>query len=136
MIIRERTNDVILNPKNAEKVLRAAMASFDEVEKDKEHFFVLGLDTRNQLKYLDVCSVGTLNYNLVHPREVFRLAIMRGCASIVVAHNHPSGAVEPSEEDLSLTKRLVQAGTLLGIEVMDHVIIGDTVMSFRKDGLI
>jgi len=134
--MRERTKDLILNPANAEKVLRGVMDSFDEIERDKEHFFVMGLDTRNQLKYLDVCSVGTLNYNLVHPREVFRLAILKGCAFIIVAHNHPSGSIEPSDEDLSLTKRLVDGGKLLGIELMDHVIIGDTMMSFKKNGLI
>jgi DNA repair protein RadC len=125
MIIRERTKDVIVHPKAVNKILQAVLASMSEVERDKEHFFVFGLDARNQLKFLDISSTGTLNYNLVHPREVFRLAILKGCAAIIVSHNHPSGNLEPSDEDLSLTRRMVEAGKLLGIEVMDHVIVGD-----------
>ena len=136
MIIRERTKDLIAKPANVASVLNAVMAGFDELERDKERFFVFGLDTRNCIKYIDVVSVGTLNYNLVHPREVFRLAILKGCATIVVAHNHPSGSIEPSDEDLSLTRRLAQAGTLLGIELMDHVIIGDGFTSFKQKGIL
>ena len=137
MIIRERTHDVILSPKNVKNILTAVMDSMSEFDREKEHFFVFGLDTRNQIKYLDVVSVGTLNYNLVHPREVFRLAVHKAVASIIIAHNHPSGSLEPSDEDLSLTKRLAQAGDLLGIELLDHVIVADgDVMSFKVKGLM
>ena len=90
--------------------------------KRKEHFCVFLLNTQNQIVGREVVSVGTLNASLVHPRECFRTAIVKNCASILIVHNHPSGSLEPSIEDLDLTKRLVEAGRLIGIEVLDHVI--------------
>lgn len=103
----------------------------------KEHFVVFYLDTRNQEIKRDVVSIGTLNYNLVHPREVFEPAVRNLAASIIVSHNHPSGCLEPSDEDLSLTKRLSQAGKLLGIELLDHVIVTkDGFMSFKEKNLL
>lgn len=103
----------------------------------KEHFMAFFLDTRNQEIRRETISVGTLNYNLVHPREVFEPAVKNLAAGIIVAHNHPSGCLEPSDEDLSLTKRLTQAGKLLGIELLDHVIVTrDGFMSFKQKGLI
>jgi DNA repair protein RadC len=89
----------------------------------KEHFVVLYLNARNQLIYKETISIGTLNANLVHPREVFKPAIEHLAASIIVAHNHPSGGADPSAADLELTKRLKEAGKLIGIEVTDHLII-------------
>jgi len=103
----------------------------------KEYFVVFFLDTRNQEIKRDIVSIGTLNYNLVHPRDVFEPAVRTFAASIIVAHNHPSGCLEPSDEDLSLTKRLSQAGKLLGIELLDHVIVTtEGFMSFKRKGLI
>lgn len=103
----------------------------------KEHFVVFFLDTRNQEVQRAIVSIGTLNYNLVHPREVFEPAVRNLAAGIILAHNHPSGCLEPSDEDLSLTKRLVQAGKLLGIEILDHVIVTkDAFTSFKQKGLI
>ena len=89
----------------------------------KEHFVVLYLNARNQLIHKETISIGTLNANLVHPREVFKPAIEHLAASIIVAHNHPSGGTEPSTADLELTKRLREAGKLLGIELADHLIL-------------
>ncbi len=89
----------------------------------KEHFVVLYLNARNQLIHKETISIGTLNANLVHPREVFKPAIEHLAASIIVAHNHPSGGTEPSEADLELTKRLKEAGKIIGVEVVDHIII-------------
>jgi DNA repair protein RadC len=98
---------------------------------------VFYLDTRNQEIKRDIVSIGTLNYNLVHPREVFEPAVKNLAASVIVAHNHPSGCLEPSDEDLSLTKRLAQAGKLLGIELLDHVIVTrEGFMSFKQKGLM
>lgn len=103
----------------------------------KEHFVIFYLDTRNQEIKRDIVSIGTLNYNLVHPREVFEPAVRNLAASVVVAHNHPSGCLEPSNEDRSLTKRLCQAGKILGIELLDHVIVtAADCMSFKQKGLI
>lgn len=90
----------------------------------KEHFVVLYLNAKNQLMHKETISMGTLNANLVHPREVFEPALKHSAAQIVAAHNHPSGDTEPSEEDIKLTKRLIESGKILGIEVLDHIILG------------
>jgi len=102
----------------------------------KEHFVILCLDTRNNLIFHEV-SVGTLNASLVHPREVFKKAIHVSSAQVIIGHNHPSGDPKPSEEDIITTRRLVEAGKILGIEVTDHIIIsGDNFVSFRERRLI
>lgn len=89
----------------------------------KEHFVVLYLNARNQLICKETISIGTLNASLVHPREVFKPAIENLAASIIIAHNHPSGGLEPSEADVMLTGRIADAGRLLGIEVRDHLVV-------------
>lgn len=91
----------------------------------KEHFICLFLNTKNHIIARETLSIGTLNASLVHPREVFRAAVKAGSASIICVHNHPSGDPMPSPEDIALTKRLVEAGELMGIEVLDHLVIGD-----------
>ncbi len=102
----------------------------------KEHFVVLFLDTRNQQIKREVISIGSLNASLVHPREVFEPAIKNLAAQVIIAHNHPSGDPEPSEDDLAITRRLQAAGDVLGIEVLDHIIVaGDRFLSFRERGL-
>jgi DNA repair protein RadC len=94
-------------------------------EQKKEMFIELCLDTKNQILKEEVISVGSLNANVVHPREVFKLALTESAAHIIVAHNHPSGDPMPSREDIEITKKLVETGTIMGITVLDHVIIGD-----------
>jgi DNA repair protein RadC len=90
----------------------------------KEHFLALLLDTRNRVIAQETISVGSLQANIVHPREVFKVAIARSAAALIVLHNHPSGDPSPSEEDRAITARLVEAGALIGIPVLDHIIIG------------
>ncbi|MBS1516628.1 MAG: DNA repair protein RadC [Bacteroidetes bacterium] len=103
----------------------------------KEHFMVCSLNTRNNLIAVDVVSIGTLTASLVHPREAFGQAIKRHAAHIILAHNHPSGETEPSEDDLKITRRLVDAGKIMGIEVLDHLIITKTqYLSFKEKYLI
>ena len=103
----------------------------------KEHFVVLYLNARNQVLHTETISVGTINASIVHPREVFEPAIKHVASCVVLVHNHPSGEVEPSDADLLVTKRLVESGKLLGIEVMDHIIISSGKMySFREHGRI
>jgi DNA repair protein RadC len=98
-----------------------------------EHFGVLLLDTKHRMLRTSVLSIGTLDASIVHPREVFREAIAGGAAAIVLFHNHPSGDPEPSLDDAELTQRLVAAGLLMGIQVIDHVILADTrYYSFRE----
>ncbi len=104
--------------------------------KKKEHFLVLLLDTRGQLIKVAEISVGSLDASIVHPREVFKEAISASAASVIFVHNHPSGDPEPSQDDIKLTERLVQAGEIVGIDVLDHIIIGSTnFVSLKGRGL-
>jgi DNA repair protein RadC len=102
----------------------------------KEHFAVLYLDTRNHLIF-DEISVGTLNASLVHPREVFSKAILNSASHVIIAHNHPSGDCTPSEEDITTTKRLIEAGKILGITVVDHIVVTkNNYSSCKTSGLV
>ncbi len=122
----------IRNPDSVVKAIRGKIR-----DKAKEHFILITLSTRNKVIGIHKVSVGTLNASLVHPREVFSEAIRRSASSVVLAHNHPSGDCEPSEEDLKITRRLVEAGRILGIEVLDHIVIGSrNHMSFKERSLI
>jgi len=104
--------------------------------KKKEHFLALLLDTRNQLIKVSEISVGSLDTSIVHPREVFKEAISASAASVIFVHNHPSGDPEASEDDIKLTKRLAEAGEIVGIEVLDHIIITDKkYLSLKGKGL-
>ncbi len=104
--------------------------------KKKEHFLMLLLDTRGQLLKTSEISVGSLDSSIVHPREVFKEAISASAASVIFVHNHPSGDPEPSEDDIKLTERLAQAGDIMGIDVLDHVIVGDKdYLSLKSKGL-
>ena len=104
--------------------------------KKKEYFLALLLDTRNQLIKVAEISVGTLEGSLVHPREVFKEAISATAASVVFVHNHPSGDPTASEDDIGLTKRLAEVGEIVGIDVLDHIIIGDkNFLSLKREGL-
>ncbi|MFC1900223.1 DNA repair protein RadC [Chloroflexota bacterium] len=105
-------------------------------DKKKEHFQVLLLDTRSQLIKIAEVSVGSLDTSIVHPREVFKEAISASAASVLFVHNHPSGDPSPSEDDIKLTERLCQAGEVMGIEVLDHIIIADNkYVSLKREGI-
>lgn len=104
---------------------------------DREHFKAVLLNTKNRVLDIVPISVGSLNTSLVHPREVFKDAIKRSCAAIVLVHNHPSGDPAPSREDVAITRKLAEVGRFLGIEVADHVILGDKrFVSLREAGLL
>ena len=100
-----------------------ARGLFDTTD-EREHFIVIMLDVRLKIKAYSVVSVGSMTASIVHPREVFRPAIVAGSCKIMLTHNHPSGEVNPSREDIKVTKLLTEAGKLLGIDVVDHIIIG------------
>ena len=103
----------------------------------KEHFVIFFLDSRNQEIKREIISIGSLNANLVHPREVFEPAVKNLAAQVILAHNHPSGDPEPSEDDLELNKRLVEAGKILGIAVMDHIVVSKSgYFSFKEQKLL
>lgn len=102
----------------------------------QEHFIALLLDTKNNIIAKETISIGTLNSSIIHPREVYKPAIKKSVSAIIVAHNHPSGDPTPSREDIEVTKRLKEAGDILGIELLDHVIIGDSkYLSLKDKGL-
>lgn len=101
----------------------------------QEHFVCLYLNTKNQVIFRHTVFIGSLNASIVHPREVFKEALRRSSASIICLHNHPSGDPSPSREDIDVTKRLYEAGRVLGIELLDHIIIGDrTFISLKEQG--
>lgn len=102
-------------------------------ELDREYFVVMCLDVKNQPTAINVCHIGSLNASLVHPREVMKAAILSNSASIIALHNHPSGQPEPSPEDIDVTKRLAEAGSIIGIELLDHLIVGDSRYVSLKD---
>lgn len=130
-LLKEKKAALILSPHEVWNELR------DIKNCKKEYFVVFYLDTRNQEIKREIISIGSLNASLIHPREVFEPAVKNLAAQIIVAHNHPSGDPEPSQDDAEVTDRLVEAGRILGIEVIDHVIITrDGFLSFRERGLV
>lgn len=121
--------------KNPQSVVKALQAKIKD--KAKEHFKLILLNTRNKIIGISTVSIGTLDSSLVYPREVFKEAIAHNAYSVILAHNHPSGDPEPSEDDITITSRLIEAGKILGIEVTDHVIISKNgFFSFKEKGLI
>lgn len=106
-------------------------------DSDREKFVVLCLNVKNEPTAMQVVHIGSLNASIVHPRDVFKVAVLSNSASIVVAHNHPSGNPTASVEDIRVTKRLVEAGEILGIDVLDHVIIThEKCKSLKEEGLM
>ena len=135
--VRDFRKKSIAKPEDVARILQDILKTEDRYDQDKEHFWVVGLNSRNIIQYLELVSLGTLNASLVHPREVFRLSVHKAVASILIAHNHPSGNTEPSREDLEITKRLTEAGRILGIDVLDHIIITrKEYLSFKEKNLI
>jgi len=124
----EDTKRKISSPKDVYALLYPKLR-----EQKKEKFITLYLDTKNQIIKEETVSIGSLNASIVHPREVFKVALEMSCASIIVTHNHPSGDPSPSREDISVTEKLVEGGKLLGIDVLDHIIIGDGRYTSLKD---
>lgn len=122
----------ITSPKEAEKLIRQFIGNAD-----REMLVLVTLDTKNHPTSISTVSIGSLNSSIVHPREVFKPAILANSASIIIGHNHPSGDPEPSTEDISITKRIKECGEILGIELLDHTIIGfNSYISFREKGLL
>ena len=135
-MIVSREKAELSSPTAAAGLLKKLLGKEDCLSRDKEHFWVIAVNTRNRVRFVELVSLGTMNVSVVHPREIFRRAIIRGATSIILGHNHPSGNTEPSQEDLQITKKIVEAGKIIGIEVLDHVIIGKSDYSFKEKGLI
>lgn len=114
---------------------------FEEVlnlsKKTREHFAIVTLNVKNTVVGVHELHVGSLNASVVHPRDIFQAALLNNAASIIACHNHPSGTVVPSKEDIDVTERIKQAGEILGIELLDHIIIGEeNFLSLREKGYI
>lgn len=121
---------IIRKPEDAAKFIMEDIAFLK-----KEHFITLLLDTKNHIISKETISIGTLNASIVHPREVFKPAIKKSVSAIILVHNHPSGDTTPSNEDIKVTRRLIKAGEILGIDVLDHIIIGGSEhLSFKVEG--
>jgi len=122
----------IQSPEDVSNLVMEEMRFFD-----REHFRVLLLNSKNKVLSCETISIGNLNSSLVHPRELFKMAIKRSARAVVLLHNHPSGDPTPSREDIEVTERILNAGNLLGIDVLDHIIIGDNIyFSMKEKGII
>lgn len=130
--VRLESSEVVMKPSDVYRLVKGKIS-----QEAKEHFVVLSFDVRNKFLGLDVIAVGILTANVVHPRETFEAAIKRHAAHIIVSHNHPSGVCDPSDEDIEMTNRLVKAGGIMGIQVVDHVIVSrDSYFSMAENGLV
>lgn len=129
--VRNPERPVISSPADVDRLLRGRIANLD-----RENFVAVLLNAKNEVIGAPLISVGTLSASLVHPREVFKPAIRASAASVVLVHNHPSGKVEPSPEDREATMRLEESAGILGIEVLDHVIVGDGYYSMKEHGML
>lgn len=134
-MIREESLEVprkkIDSPQSAYNIVR-----YLELE-DREHLVVLAVNTKNVVANISTISIGSLNSSIVHPREVFKTLILSNAASFLVAHNHPSGDTNPSGEDIKVTKILKECGKIFGIELLDHIIIGEKkYLSFAEEGIL
>ncbi|MFD0710992.1 DNA repair protein RadC [Paenibacillus sp. GCM10027626] len=131
---------ILSKPKRIIKIIKSPNDVYEllapEVQHlNKEHFVALLLNTKNHLIAKEIISIGSLNATIAHPREVFHKAIRHSSASVIAVHNHPSGDPQPSYEDIEITRRLAEAGEIIGIELLDHVVIGeDRYVSLKEKG--
>lgn len=127
------------DPAKVVNILSDILSAENELDRDKEHFWVVGLKTNGMIKYIELVFLGSLNESVAHPREIFRTAIYYSVNSIIIAHNHPSEEINPSSADNIVTRRIVEAGKLLDILVLDHVIVGNETgdyFSYKEKGLL
>jgi DNA repair protein RadC len=129
LLYKERS---IRSPEDGYRLMKKILGDLD-----REAFVCINLNTKNEPNSINICHIGSLNASIVHPREVMKSAILSNAASIMVGHNHPSGHSEPSREDIEVTRRLVEAGKIIGIDLLDHLIIGDgEYVSLKEKGYV
>lgn len=127
----------LLNSDDIYSVMQRVLMRENKIERNKEHFWIIGLAQNNRILYIELISLGTINTTLVEPMEVFSIALQKRTVKIILAHNHPSGSMKPSEEDKDITDKLIQVGLFLNIPVVDHLIINEkTYYSFDDNGLL
>jgi DNA repair protein RadC len=127
----------VLNSEDIYSVMQRILLREKKIERNKEHFWIIGLAQNSRILYIELISVGTINQTIVEPMEVFSIALQKRTVKVILVHNHPSGGVRPSEEDKDITDRLIQVGNIINIKVLDHLIITDkTYNSFSDTGLM
>ncbi|UGU16126.1 DNA repair protein [Sinomicrobium kalidii] len=127
----------ILNSDDVYKVMQQVLLRENKIRRNQEHFWIVGLDNKNKILFIELISLGAVNRVMVNPPEVFRMAIYKLAVKMILIHNHPSGETEPSQADLDLTDRMMKTGELINIEVVDHLVISeDTYYSFANAGVM
>lgn len=134
--LSEQQKIKILNAEDVYKVMKEVLLREEKIDQEKEHFWMIGLATNNQILYIELVSLGSVNAANVEPMNVYRVAVMKGAVKVIFVHNHPSGELKPSESDKDVTDRLIQVGRILNIEAIDHLIISTkSYLSFADTGL-
>ena len=137
MYIKCNSNIKVFDCESVAKVFYEVLKNECEIDQQKEHFWAMGLNTKNRVLYLELVSLGTLTEGLIHPREVFKSAILKSACSLIFCHNHPSGEAGPSGNDIQITQILKEGGKILGIKILDHIILGkNDVFSFAREGML
>jgi DNA repair protein RadC len=135
MIYLKDSKIKVTSAEEVAKVFQDLLSLEDKIDQEKEHYYAMHLNIRSQVMMVELVTIGLLNNSLVHPRETFRRAVIAGSAAIIIAHNHPSGEVDPSDEDLKITRVMHEAGNILGIAMFDHIIFTkDNYFSFKNNG--
>jgi DNA repair protein RadC len=125
MVLTRNSTLAIRNSRDVAAVFQDLLSLEDRIDRDKEHYYVMHVNARQQVHLVELVAIGMLNHAAVYPRETFRRAIVEGSDSIIIAHNHPSGDITPSDADIKLTQTLLKAGKLLLIPLLDHIIFTD-----------
>jgi DNA repair protein RadC len=134
MILLRNSKVKITKALDVAKVFQDLLKLEDEIDQQKEHFYVMHLDGRQQINIVELVVLGTLTHAMIHPRETFRRAVAEDSNSIIIAHNHPSGDATPSDDDIMTTRKLHEAGEILGIPLLDHIIFTETdFYSFKRN---
>jgi len=137
MYIKCKSNIKISDCEAVARVFYDVLKNECEVDQQKVYFWVMGLNTKNKVLYLELISLGTLTEGLVHPREVFKSAIIKSVCSLIFCHNHPSGESQPSGNDITVTQVLKKGAEILKIKILDHIILGDNnIFSFTQEGIL
>ncbi len=135
--LTEKQKIKILNSDDVFDIMQKVLNRENKIDQDKEHFWIIGLATNNRMLFIELVTLGCLNMTVVKPMNVFRVAVLRGAAKVILVHNHPSGELKPSEKDNDTTDRLIQVGRILSIEVIDHLIISlKSFLSYADIGLL
>lgn len=137
MTIATKTREQITQPGQVAKIIQAVMKTEEENDRKKEHLWSIGLDRGGRIIYIEMVSMGTLGETLMHPRETYRMAILKQATSIIICHNHPSGDLMPSDQDRTRTRELQKAGEIIGITMNDHIVITENgYVSMKEWGII